>query len=215
MPQIAGSPGGLCRRAQPCAAPRSCCPKLHSGAGRSRPCPAPRGRARARCRQKRHRNGRWELAPGTGTGIPAERVGTLGREGWGSWARGNGKTGQGWMRALSNEGWEPQAGWDEDAGQGGMETGRSRMGILARVGWGYWLNGNWDSGQCGMQTPGRVERRPWARRSTPILWVHGGKLSPIPTWAAGAGPDAAGAPPGRPRPRPPLAFPPSPLRFHH
>lgn len=43
----------------------------------------------------------------------------------------------------------------------------------------------------------------------------GRNLSPIPTWAAGAGPDAAGTPPGRPRPRPPLAFPPSPLRFHH
>lgn len=200
MPLIAGSPGGPCRRAQPCAGPRSCGPKLHSGAGRSRPCPAPR--------QKRHPNGRGELAPGTGPGTPAERVGTLGREGWGSWARENGNIGQGWMRALSNEGWEQWAGRDEDAGQGGMET-------LGKAGWDPWMSGNGDSGRCGMQTLGRVEWKPWTRRLTPTLGAQGGKLSPIPAWAAGAGPDAAGAPPGRPHPRPPLAFPPSPLRFHH
>lgn len=131
--------------------PRACCassPALLSPAfllpqitqrGRAVPAlPSSEGPGRAHCRQKRHRNGQWELAPGTGTGIPAARVGTLSREGWGSWLRGNGNTGQGWMRTPSNEGWEPWAEWDP--GQGGMETLSKAHGVPS---WGWCFGGFW------------------------------------------------------------------------
>lgn len=172
-------------------AARSCCPKLHGGTGRSRPCPAPRGRARGRCRQKRNRNG----MVGAGTGNRARDPGCEG-----------GDAGQGGMRTESNEEWEERARWDAGPGQGGTET-------LGEAGWGSWLGWDGGSGRCGMQTLGRVEWRRWARKLSPIPALLGAwrELSPVPTWPAGAGPDAAGTP----RPRPPLAFPPSPLRFHH
>lgn len=182
---------------------------------RGRALPSATGRARARRRLKRQRNGRCVLASAaSGPGQPRDSAaGTGSRDGgqWGPWMRRDGDPRHGGMGTLDEVGWGPWAWRNRDCEHRGIGTlskqewglwawensdpGRGERGTLARVGWVLWTWRNRHPGQGG-SAQHRHHR------------THRGGISPIPIWAAGAHPGAAGAAPAA-SPRPPLSFPPS------
>ena len=87
---------------------------------------------------------------------------------------------------------EPRAGTGT-LGGGGGDHNWGRVGTLDEEGWGPWTRRDGDPGQGWMGTLVK-EGQPNAG----IAACMGGRGNPIPIpiWAAGASPDAAGVPPG-------------------